>query len=64
MTHDITHCTGEDCKHKQSCQRYIAHLDLKKQKPSPWGRSYMKASECTENQYFMYWKTNPKEKDG
>lgn len=27
MNHDITHCNASDCKHKDSCMRYLAHLD-------------------------------------
>lgn len=27
-SHDISHCDGRYCKIKESCKRYLAHLDL------------------------------------
>lgn len=27
-SHDISHCNGRYCKMKESCKRYLAHLDL------------------------------------
>lgn len=36
MQHDITHCKGGDCPLKETCYRYIAHLDLK-ENPGKYG---------------------------
>lgn len=27
MTHDLTHCQGRECPLRDSCLRYLAHLD-------------------------------------
>lgn len=31
MNHDIAHCAGGGCKLRNTCQRYLAHLDLDSQ---------------------------------
>lgn len=43
MNHDITHCNGDikdehgtiSCIKKNSCQRYLAHLDLMQHRVGP-----------------------------
>lgn len=30
--HDITHCNNENCKNKDTCYRYLAHLEAKEKK--------------------------------
>lgn len=32
MNHDIAHCNREDCKVKESCYRYKAHLEAVEKK--------------------------------
>ena len=31
-SHDITHCNNENCKNKDTCYRYLAHLEAKEKK--------------------------------
>ena len=47
---DISACKGEDCKLKDSCKRYLAHL-----KASQY-QAYIKSSYNCE----FYWKVNEK----
>lgn len=47
---DISACKGEDCKLKDPCKRYLAHLKANQYK------SYIKSS----NNYQFYWKVNEK----
>lgn len=32
MTHDIAHCDKQECKMKESCHRYKAHLEAVEKK--------------------------------
>jgi hypothetical protein len=53
ISHDITHCAGQGCTKKDTCHRYLMHLDAI-EKDLGW-LSYGSAQVCIDNDYNNYW---------
>ena len=51
--HDITHCNNENCKNKDTCYRYLAHLEAKEKKYtySP----YLVIDDLVKENCSIYW---------
>jgi len=58
IDHDITHCKGDGCPLRESCFRYLMHLDLQASK-GKYGtlHSYLITSPHNYGKCKMYLKT-------
>lgn len=56
-SHDISHCNGEDCPKANTCQRYLAHLQIQ-ENPDLYkdGRfTYIFSQSCVSQDFSLFW---------
>ena len=51
--HDITHCNNENCKNKDTCYRYLAHLEAKEKGYTYL--TYLVIDDLVEDNCSIYW---------
>ncbi len=56
MQHNVTHCSSNGCIKRDTCYRYLAHLDARKQELT-W-LPYLNPAVCQEENYNMYWRVD------
>ena len=52
-SHDITHCNNENCKNKDTCYRYLAHLEAKEKKYTYL--TYLVIDDLVKENCSIYW---------
>ncbi len=51
--HDISHCSSNGCIKRDTCHRYIMHLEARKN-DMIW-LAYLNPAVCIEEDYKYYW---------
>lgn len=57
MSHDITHCTNDNCQKRFGCHRYLMWLRLTQLPTGELGQTYSwtDGKSCVNNEYFKFW---------